>query len=271
MTAIFFLLFSFCIVRAKSRRQVIALALVGTTTAVMIVQPSRTFALGIIGAIEAVLNSINGVIHSGLSGITNVRSDISHFYQNTAWPIQLINQAQNQVTQMTNHFRGPMQTIFNINLASASQSATRSLEGVIRNGQTNDFSALETNYSNVYGLVPSSTAASPADRTMTDMDDALAKDNLKTLKETDDAGQMTLGVADQIEDSASSAAPGSAPFLTATAVAASIQSQALTQKLLAAELRQEAARLAHSNALRKRGATHASTLSNEIQQMLQPR
>ena len=70
---------------------------------------------------------------------------------------------------------------------------------------------------------------------------------LKTLKESDNAVNLTLGVANQIEDGASQAAPGSAPFLTATAVAASIRSQAITQKMLAADLRQEAARLAHMN------------------------
>src|SRR5271157_4478885 len=128
MTAIFFLLFSWCIVRAKSRRQVIALALVGTTTAVMVIQPSRAFAFSIIGAIQAVLNAINGVIHSGLDGITSVRTAVSDFYQNTAWPTQLINQAQSQVTQMTAQYRVPMQGIFNINLTSALQPATQALE-----------------------------------------------------------------------------------------------------------------------------------------------
>jgi hypothetical protein len=103
---------------------------------------------------------------------------------------------------------------------------------------------------------------------MTDMDDALALDNLKTLKETDEAGDLTLQVADQLEDASSQAAPGSAPFLTASAVVASIQSQAVTQKMLAAELRQEAARLAHGNALRKHGATSTGQLGSQIINLL---
>jgi hypothetical protein len=102
------------------------------------------------------------------------------------------------------------------------------------------------------------------------MDDALAKDNLKTLKEIDAAGQTMLSMADQIEDGASTAAPGSAPFLTATAVATSIQNQALTQKMIAAELRQVAGRLAHSNALRKQGTTYTNQFGGSIQKMLQP-
>jgi hypothetical protein len=92
--------------------------------------------------------------------------------------------------------------------------------------------------------------------------------NLKTLKMSDAAGDLTLQAADGIETAASQAAPGSAPFLTATAIVASIQSQALTQKMLAAELRQEAARLAHDNSLRKRGSTMTGDVSTQILNLL---
>jgi hypothetical protein len=145
---------------------------------------------------------------------------------------------------------------------------TQQLEQVIRNGQTSDFAILKTNYGNTYGPVPAATAAGAPDRAMTDMDDALALDVLSALKQSDAAGALTLQMADQIEDGASQAAPGSAPFLTASAEAASIQCQALTQKLLAAELRQEAARLAHTNALRKQGAAYNSQFGNQIINLL---
>jgi hypothetical protein len=104
-----------------------------------------------------------------------------------------------------------------------------------------------------------------------DMDDALAQGTLKTLKATDAAAESTLNVADAIEDEASKTAPGAAPFLTATAVAASIESQAVTQKMIAAALRGEAGRLAHSNTLRKQGATYASHFSGSVQRMLERR
>ena len=104
---------------------------------------------------------------------------------------------------------------------------------------------------------------------MMDMDDALALDNLKMLKATDAAGDFTLQAAVRIEDAAGQVAPGSTPFLTASAVVASIQSQAMTQKMLAAELRQEAARLAHDNALRKRGTVFSGNVSTQILNLLQ--
>jgi hypothetical protein len=271
MNAVFFLLFSWGLVRASTRRQVLALALVGITGAAVVAQPSITYAQGMIGAIESVLSLINGSIHTGLNGINSVRSAMSSLYQTVAWPTELINQARAQVTGITNQFRNPMSSIFNVSLTSATLPQTQSLESVMRNQQISDFNTLTTNYHSVFGAPLSATAASPPDQVMVDMDDALAKDNLKTLKEMDDAGQTMLSIADQIEDTASTAAPGSAPFLTATAVATSIQNQALTQKMIAAELRQEAGQLAHSNALRKRGATYTNQFGGSIQQMLQPR
>ena len=271
MTAVFFLLFSWCMVRAKTRRQVLALALMGPTAIVLVGQPSRAYAQSLVGEIQAVLNVINGLIQTALNAVNTVRSAVNSFYQTVAWPTQLINAAKALVSQMINQYRNLLRSIFNINLASATLPSTQALERVVRNQQVSDFNSLTNDYGTVYGPLPGQGALSPEDRNMTDMDDALAKDNLKTLKETDRAGQTTLDIADRIEDAASQAAPGSAPFLTATAVATSIQSQALTQKMIAAELRQEAGRLAHSNALRKRGVTYAGQFGGSIQKMLQRR
>jgi hypothetical protein len=271
MNAVFFLLFSWGLVRARTRHQVLALALVGVTGAAIAAQPSITYAQGLVGAIQSVLNVINGSIHTALSGINSVRSAMSSLYQTVAFPTQMINQARAHVSAMTNQYRNPMRNIFNIRLTSATLPETQALESVMRNRETSDFSTLTANYHRVFGVPLRPAAASPADQVMVDMDDALAKDNLKTLKAMDAAGQTMLSIADKIEDAASTAAPGSAAFLTATAVATSIQNQALTQKMIAAELRQEAGRLAHSNALRKRGTTYTNQFGGSIQQMLQPR
>jgi len=268
MTLVFFLLFSWFMVRARTRRQILALTLAGTTAAVLVAPPRAQAQGGLLGAIQAVLNVINGIIKTALNSINSVRTAISNFYQSVTWPVQLMNQARAQVAQMIAQYRNLMVGILNINLSSATLPATQQLERIMRNRQTGDFGALTNNYGNAYGPVPAVTAASAPDRAMTDMDDALALDNLKTLKETDEAGDLTLQVADQLEDASSQAAPGSAPFLTASAVVASIQSQAVTQKMLAAELRQEAARLGHENALRKHGATSTGQLGSQIINLL---
>jgi len=264
-----FVLFSYCMVVARSRRQVLALTLAASLAIALVNPPTTRAQASLITAIQSVLNVINGRIQTAMTAINKVRSTINKYYQEAVWPVALTNQARALVTQMIGQYRGLMQNIFSINLKSATLPNPIALENVMRNHQTGDLAALTTSFGNTYGSVPTTTAASPADRNMMDMDDALAMDNFKTLKESDSADDLMLQAADNIEDQASQAAPGSAPFLTATAVAASIQSQALTQKMLAAELRQEAARLAHENALRKRGATITGDVSTQILNLLQ--
>lgn len=263
-----FVLFGYLMIAARNRRQVLALTLAGVL-AVMLVSPPSAQAQGsLLTAVQAVLNVINGTIQTALSSIKSVRSDIRQFYEQAVWPVSLVNQEKALVIQMIGRYRNRMQNIFNINLQSASLPSPMALETVMRNHQTNDLASLTAAFANTFGTVPTPSVASPADRTMMDMDDALAMDSLKTLKESDAAGDLTLQAADRIEDQASQAAPGSAPFITATAAAASIESQALTQKMLAAELRQEAARLAHQNALRKRGAAATADVYGQILALL---
>jgi hypothetical protein len=264
-----FVLFSFWMVVARTRRQVLALILAGILVVALVSPPAAQAQGSLIGAIQSVLNVINGLIKTAMNSINSVRTAISNFYQQVTWPVALINQARTMVTQMIGQYRSLMQSIFNINLKSATLPNPVALENVMRNHQTNDFGSLASAYGNAYGNLPTATAASPADRAMMDMDDAMAVDNLKALKETDAADDLTLQAANNIESAAGQAAPGSAPFLTATAVVASIQSQALTQKMLAAELRQEATRLAHENALRKRGATTTGDVNTQILNLLQ--
>jgi hypothetical protein len=264
----FFVAFSHWMVIARTRRQVLAVVLAGVLVVTLVSPPPAQAQGSLVAAIQSVLNVINGVIKTGLNAINSVRTAISNFYKQATWPVALINQAKAMVTQMIGQYRSVMQNIFSINLKSATLPNPIGLENAMRNQQTNDFASLTTSFGNIYGSVPNTTAASPADRTMMDMDDALAVDNLKTLKESDAAGDLTLQSADDIEDAAGQAAPGSAPFLTATAVVASIESQALTQKMLAAELRQEAARLAHENALRKRGSTMTGDVNTQILNLL---
>lgn len=267
----FFLVFTWLVLTANSRRRIVALVVAGTMVAVLISAPPAQAQASLLAAIQAVLNTINGVIQTALNSINSVRTAISNLYQNLTWPVQLINQAKAQVTQMIGQYRNRMRNILNIDLRSATLPNPAGLEKVIRDHQINNFGNVVTTYGSTYGAVPTATNASPADRAMIDMDDAVALDNLKTLKASDQAADLTLQAADLLENGASQAAPGSAPFLTASAVVASIESQAMTQKMLAAELRQEAARAAHENALRKRGATSSNQLRGIITNLLQRR
>ena len=268
--ALFALVCGWLMLAAKTRRQVVAITVAGVLISTLVIAPPPAEAQGgIIQAIQAVLNVINGAIQTALNAINTTRAAINNLQQNLIWPAQLINQARAQVVQMINQYRTLMASILNIDLHSATLATPQSLENAIRDHQVNNFSALTQAFGNTYGAIPSSTDASQADRDMSDLDDALTLDSLKTLKVSDSATDLELQAADSIETTAGEAAPGSAPFLTASAVASSIRSQALTQKMLAAELRQEAAHIAHQNGFRKRGAAFSTQLRGVLMNLLQ--
>jgi hypothetical protein len=263
------MLFSAGMIKAKSRRQALAVVLAGSIGAMALALRPAQAQGNLVTAVQAVLNVINGLIRTGLASIRIARNSILRLYQVSVWPQQMINQAHGLATQMITQCLNPMANIFQLNLASATLPPTQDLEQVARDGQTTDFSTLTANYTSVYGAVPGTSSASPYDQNMTDIDDALAQDTLKTLKESEAADTLSLSVANQIENAASQTAPGSAPFLTATALVGAIQSEAVMQKMIAAELRQEAGLLAHRTALDKEGATSASRLASAIENLLQ--
>lgn len=268
--AAFFSIFAYLVVVVKRPRRLVAITLVGVITLTFVIMPPRAEAQGgLIAAIQSVLNVINGVIRTALTAINNVLTAYQNLLQTVAYPQQLINQARALVTQMINQYRGVMRNIFQINLASTTLANTRALETLMRDHRVNNFTNLNQAFTATYRTIPLPTDASPVDREMSDMDDALAVGNLKLLKATDGATDLEMQAADAMEDSASTAAPGSAPFLTAAAMASSIRSQAVTQKMLAAELRQEAAHVAHVNELRKHGATNTTQLRGILVNLLQ--
>ena len=266
---LFSLVLTWLMLTANSRRRVVAVAVAGVLVSILVIGPPPAEAQGgLIAAIQAVLSVINGVIRTALNAINTVRTAISNLYQATIWPVQLINRAKSQVLHMIDQYRSRMAGILDINLSSATLPTPQSLESLMRDHQVNNFNALTQSFGNTYGAIPAAADASQADRDMSDMDDALALDTLKTLKVSDDATDIELQAANSIETASSQAAPGSAPFLTATATASSIRSQALTQKMLAAELRQEAAHIAHHNGFRKRGAAFTTQLRGVIMNLL---
>ena len=268
--ALFTLVFTWLMLTANSRRGAVTVAVAGVLVSALVIAPSPAQAqISLIQLIQTVLNVINGVIQSALNAITTVRGAINAMYQNLIWPVQLINRAKAQVLQMTNQYRALMAGILNIKLSSATLPTPQALENVMRDHRVSNFNSLTQSFGNVYQAIPTPTDASQADRDMADMDDALALDSLKILKASDNATDLELQAANSIETSSSQAAPGSAPFLTASAVASSIRSQALTQKMLAAELRQEAAHIAHENGFRKRGAAFTTQLRGLIINLLQ--
>ena len=249
-------------------RSTIAVVLVMLIAVGLVAPPqarAQIGALGVAAAAAAVVSLITNTIGSLLGTANGLLGSINNFFQalvnlweNTVYPIALINQSRMLVTQLIAQFRGLVTAIANVNVRSATLPNPSALEVIIRNGSIGDFAQFNQTYRTTYQQLPPVTDIDPGDRQRVDVSDALAMDTLKTLKASDDVVNQTLQASQIIEDEAAQAAPGSAAYLTGAGMVAAVENQAMMQRMLAAELREEAAILAHANAIRKRQADMAN-------------
>ena len=215
-------------------------------------------AAAVVSLIVNTIGSLLGTANGLLGSINGFVQALANLWQNVVYPINLINQALGMVNQLIAQFRGLVTAIDNVSVRSATLPNPSSLETIMRNRSVADFAQFDQAFRTTFQPLPPATDIHPGDRQRVDMSDALAMDTLKTLKASDQVVQQTLQASQIIEDEAAQAAPGSAAYLTGAGLIAAVENQATMQRMLAAELREEAAILAHSNAIRKRQAEMAS-------------
>lgn len=233
--------------------------------------PSRARAAGlgdIISLLNTIISTIQGAIGGALTEIQTLNSSINNFRQQVVWPLAAINQAKAFVTSVEAQYSSVMSGIVTIKNNSASLVPPSQLESVFRSGQASSIDQIQPTYTPVYNAVPTQTQAPLLQRNMMDMDDALAMGSLKTTMLSDQTTQSVLAIADSIEQQSATAAPGSGPMLSTQAEVAELETQALVAKVLASELREEAAKLAHQNAWFKQSSASVQNLQNQMQQVL---
>jgi len=216
--------------------------------------------------VDFIKNTIGPLLNTAISvlgdinGITQAFSDL---WQKVVYPIALIAQAQAMVAQVVAMFTGLAISIHNVNVLSATLPNPTALEVIIRNRSVSDFVQFDQAFRQTYRPLPPATDIDPGDRQRVDMSDAMAMGTLKTLKSSDQVVEQTLQAAQIIENEAAQAAPGSAPWLSAAGLVAAVENQAMMQRMLASAMREEAAILAHTNAIRKRHADVTSQLQQD--------
>lgn len=211
-----------------------------------------------------IFSTIQSDMGSSLKTINQITKDTQQLYQEAVWPLALVNQARGFVSSSISSYRGYMTQVFHLSSPSATLSAPQQLETILHSRNSAQIPALQASFTANYGSVPQVNTASPQDRVMVDIDDALGQENLKTSLVADQGQDMLIQTADQMENQVAVSAPGSTPFITAQAQVANLRCQAYMQKMLAAELRQEAGRIAHDNVLVKRRASAAGDLNQLI-------
>jgi hypothetical protein len=245
------------------------LTAVGAVCALLVLPTAANAGVAdIITLLNTITSTLRNGIGTALSGIHTIQNSVTQLRQQVVWPLAAINQAKTFVGQIRNQFSSLAGQIHQIETSSATLANPSNFEKLLRGKQPGSLSQISASYTQVYPPVAQANQATATQRNLMDMDDAFAIGAIKTAVVSDQASEQMLSVADGIERAASSAAPGTAPMLTAQAQTANLQNQAMLQRMLAAELRQEAARLAHTNTLRKESTQAANDLRNHMQQIL---
>ena len=209
--------------------------------------------------LHTITSTLQGPIGDTLSEMRKISAAVNNFRQQVIWPLALINQTRSFVAATRAHYTGLMSQIEGLKNNSATLALPMQLESMFRGAQSGSIGQIPAMYTQVY---------QPGQRNLMDIDDAMAMDSLKTSMVSDQTTQGMLTLADSLEQQAMSAAPGSASMVTAQARVADLVTQAQLAKMLAAQLRQEATKLAHQNATLKHSATTTQNLFNQIQQVL---
>jgi hypothetical protein len=217
-----------------------------------------------LGVFNSIFGSIQNDIGSSLSSINQMAQQVQKLYQTTVAPLAAINQARGFVATSINAYRRQMSQVFNTPFTSAITPGPQQFESILHSRLATQIPALQASFTANFGSVPQVNTASPLDRVMMDVDDALGQENLKTTLIADQGTDAILQTASQMENQVAVSTPGSNPFLTAQAQVANLRCQAFMQKMLAAELRQEAGRIAHGNVLVKRRSAAAGGINNLI-------
>ncbi|MCU1250806.1 MAG: hypothetical protein JWQ49_3835 [Edaphobacter sp.] len=233
-------------------RSLLGIGSVALAACLAIAKPAHALGLGVF---DSIFSSIQSDMGKSLSEIHQISQSVQKLYQTTMWPLAAINQARGFVSNSITNFRGQMAQLFNTPMSSAVTPGPQQFESILHSRLSSQIPSLQTSFTSNYGSIPQMNVASPQDRVMMDIDDALSQENLKTTLIADQGGDVILNTANQMENQVALSTPGSNPYLTAQAQVANLRCQAYIQKMLAAELRQEAGRLAHDNVLVKRRTT----------------
>ncbi|MEK7995863.1 MAG: hypothetical protein AAB403_18855 [Planctomycetota bacterium] len=255
-------------------RQVVALTLAGAIAFTVVAPPAKAqlgipvviaAAAQVVTMITTVIGPLLSAIQGTIGAINGVLNQFRNLWEQVVYPLELINQARALVNSMIAQFRGLLAALMRVNVSSAQLPNPILLESIIRNRGTGDFAQLTNAFGQTYRAIPQPADAHPMERDLADIDDAMALANLKTLKASDAMVDQMMAAADAIENEGVNMAPGSAPFLAAAGITASVKSQAMMQRMIAAAIRQEAARVAHDNTVRKRNAMFGAQFRTDMQ------
>jgi hypothetical protein len=229
-------------------------------------------AYGGVGDILSLLVTIRGtltnVIGQTLGDIQAIEGRVTALEQQAVWPLQQIADTKTSIQQVRSRLASVSRDLHTVAVSSATLAAPARFEGLLRSPLSGGLDQFDSSYTQVYLPLPAAERATSAQRNLIDVDDAFVLQTLKKAAVSDQTGEGSLAIADRLEEQAALAAPGSAGILAVDGEVAELENQAMLQKVLAAQLREEAALLAHRSALRKQAADSIKQLRTNLLHVL---
>jgi hypothetical protein len=230
--------------------------------------PANAGLADVLSLLVSITGTLRNAVGQALASLELAERDARSFEQQTLWPVVLINQAKTSVAQIRAQYSTLAGQIHSIAVSSATLASPSRLESLLRTGSAGNLSQIDSSYRQVFLAVPAAGDMTPEQRRLVDVDAAFSLGAMKAANLSDQEVETSLAFADGLEQAAASSAPGSAVFLSAQAQLATLVNQAMLQKVLAAELRQEATALSQRSALRKQSAAANKELRNNLLRIL---
>ena len=198
---------------------------------------------------DSIFSSIQSDIGSSLSQINQIMQQTQKLYQTTLAPLAALNQARGFVVTSINSFRGQMNQIFNTSFTSAVTAGPQQFESILHSRLSSEIPALQASFTTNYGAIPQVNAASPQDRVMMDVDDALGQENLKTTLIADQGADVILQTQTRWRIRSQSVHPVPIPSLR------------LKRKSPISAVRHTCRRCSRRSCVRRQAASHTTTFS----------
>ena len=213
---------------------------------------------------SALLGTIGGMSGS-LVTMQQIQQSSMMFQQEVLWPSTIMNQFRSDLSELDSSNQGPLSTIFNMPMESATLPPSMALESQIFSGYP---SLIGTSYMNTYGPNLLATQAPMFVVQSIGMTDATAMDSLQLGMSADSTIVPLIAVAEQIRSSAASKSAGVQDILTAQSMASELECLAQQHRLYASLLREEAARLALQGLQYKQTATAVQNTNQAVQNVV---
>jgi hypothetical protein len=224
----------------------------------------------ILAGLQKVSNLLTSSIASPLKKIQSVEQDMQKYQEEVLYPIQEINRAKALASSLSGQMRS-MQSLINLNFASATLMLPQQLERQMLSGNSNYIAGFQNSYSQVYGSLPIASAAPPDLRSRIDMTDAQAQDAMKKAIELDALATRELEVAQSLNQQIQTAAPGTASILEAEGSAWVLQGNAYSQSAMAALLRVRSTELSNAGSEMKSSTSQTQQFNQNMLGIIHPK